>query len=205
MKKLLLTTLSLFTVSAHAWEPSFYAGANYGSEQTKFSTPPVADYPAFPFNYTVKALEGQAGIILTPYISLEARVGAGLGESTESWQDIEEEDDGTITINSSAEGTYKTNYYASVYFRPYIANEKASLYGLLGYSTIDYDYSVLTTVGGAVDADADLSDTDSGLSFGVGVSFVMSPNVDLIAEWKKTINADDFDMRGGHVGFIYKF
>ena len=68
------------------------------------------------------------------------------------------------------------------------------MYGLLGVTTIDLEAST-----GPSD------DTHTDISYGIGVSFVMSPNVDLTAEWKKLINADEFDMRGGTIGFVYKF
>lgn len=206
MKKLLLTTLSLFTVSAHAWEPSFYAGANYGTQQFKHS--------GTASNFTVKSVEGLAGIVLTEYIALEARVGTGLGEDTEqrTWiveipapepeegEDAEEPTQSIYNLSS----TYRTNFYGSVYFRPYLSNDKATLYGLLGYTTLDFDYEETLTVDGTPTSSS-VSDSEGGVSFGIGVSFVMSPNVDLTAEWKKTINSDDFDMRGGNIGFKYKF
>lgn len=168
MKKLLLLGLSSLAFTAHAWEPTYYVGSGASSWQFREH--------ANTRDYTVGSLEGQAGIELTPYTALEARLGVGLNTGRDEGVEME------------------APYFASIYFKPQLRNEKASLYGLLGMTTVEVDVSS--------QADAD---TFTDMSYGIGVSFVMHPHVDLTAEWKKLINADEFDARGGTIGFNYRF
>lgn len=182
MKKFLLIALSALSVSANAWEPKLYTGANLASWQFTQT--------GFPMNFNITTVEGLAGIELFSYLALEARVGAGVTTGRDNQYFYNEADD-EIFISDTYE--VRVRQYASVYLRPKIENEKASLYGLLGITTMDLD----TDTGGTS------SDTDA--TFGFGVSFVMSPNVDLTAEWRKLINAENFDLRGGSIGFTYSF
>jgi outer membrane autotransporter protein len=168
MKKLLLLGLSSLALTAHAWQPTLYVGGGASSWQF---------HPhQFGYNYTIGTLEGIAGVELSPYTSVEARLGAGLNSAREAGVEME------------------ANYFGSLYFKPQLRNEKASLYGLLGVTSVDMDVSA--GLG---------SDTYTDMSYGIGVSFVINPNVDFIAEWRKLINADEFDARGGTIGFNYRF
>ena len=194
MKKLLLLGLSTFAISAHAWEPSYYAGAGFSpwkvNSQTTF------------LDYSVQTLEGFAGIVLFPHISLEVRAGAGINEGRESYYYIEQETDPdtneTVDALFHTTATAEVKYFASAYFRPFISNDRASLYGLLGVTTVQIESNA-----SAIDLPQD--DSENAVSYGVGVSFAVNKNFDVTAEWKKLINADDFDIRGGTIGFAYKF
>ncbi len=193
IKKLLtigLTTaaLSSFSIAAQAWEPTFYAGGNIGSAQHdshKGSGP-----------FTVLSIEGLGGINLLPYLSVEARFGLGYNEdrreSGRAWDPINEE---WATAASSDLGyDLRENYYASIYLRPSWSNETASIYGLLGATTVELSSN-----------QAWLEDSDTGASYGFGVSFKINSKVNVNAEWKKQISAEDFDIEGATVGFIYNF
>lgn len=188
MKKLLLLGLSTFAMSAHAWEPSYYAGAGFSPWKINSQVAPV--------DFSVQTLDGFAGIVLFPHISLEARVGAGINEGRDTVYfvgvDPDTDEEGIYELRLGTEITY----YASAYFRPFISNDKASLYGLLGVTTVELESNTPNMPNG---------DTENAASFGFGVSFSMTPNIDVVAEWKKLINADDFDIRGGTIGFAYKF
>lgn len=202
MKKLLLLGLSTFAISAHAWEPSYYAGAGFSPWKVNVQSVPV--------DFSIQTLDAFAGILLFPHISLEARVGAGINEGRDTyyfWGDLIDEDTGLPVIDAetmepvqalyAAPLTAEITYFASAYFRPFISNERASLYGLLGVTTVDMD----TNFDGLTAEES----SETAASFGFGVSFSMTPNIDVVAEWKKLINAEDFDIRGGTIGFAYKF
>jgi len=202
MKKLLLLGLSTFAISAHAWEPSYYAGAGFSPWKVNMQSVPV--------DFSIQTIDAFAGIELFPHISLEARVGAGINEGRDTyyfWDDLIDETTGMPVLDTDtgepvqvlygAPLTTELNYFASVYFRPFISNDRASLYGLLGVTTVDMD----TNFDGLTAEDY----SDSAASFGVGVSFSMSRHIDVTAEWKKLINSDEYDIRGGTIGFAYKF
>lgn len=182
MKKLLLIALSTFAVSAHAWEPTYYAGSSLAAWQYKQNNPTPVDS-----NFSLYSIEGVAGVTLTPYTSVEARAGFGLNTGREA------------TNSGLGHSEVEMPYFGSLYFRPHLTNEKASLYGLLGMTTVSLEtvtYEATTN---------SRSEEVSALSYGIGVSFVASPNIDVTAEWKKLINAEAFDIRGASLGFVYRF
>lgn len=178
MKSLLFVALSTCAVSANAWTPEFYAGSNYGTYQLTQSE------PALDANFTVLAVDAVAGIRVLPYVTFEARLGAGLNRDRETPSDL------GILVE------VETKYYGSLYFRPELRNEKASLYGLLGYTTMELD--------GAPQS-ANSETTQDGMSWGLGMGFVMHERVDLRIEWKRLLHADAIGVRGASVGFTYSF
>lgn len=189
MKKLLLAALSTAVMSsmssAYAWEPTYYAGSNVAFWQYRQHDPRINDTISISSDFPIQSLEALAGAKLTPYTSVEARVGAGFNTAREM------NDQGT------GFGEVEMPFFGSLYFKPHLTNEKASLYGLLGVSTVSIDAS-------SVAGNSDETETTAA-SYGIGVSFAINRQFDFTAEWKKLINADAYDMRGGSVGFVYKF
>jgi opacity protein-like surface antigen len=153
-------------------------------------------------DYSVQTIDGFAGIVLFPHISLEVRAGAGINEGRDTVYYIEQETDPVtsevVDVIYSGTATTELKYFASAYFRPFISNDKATLYGLLGVTMVQVESNVF-----AIDMPRD--DSENAVSYGIGVSFAVNKNFDVNAEWKKLINADDFDIRGGTIGFTYKF
>lgn len=208
MKKLLLIALSTVAVSAHAWEPEIYVGANGAAWQY--------DHSVASKDFTINSLEVVAGLRLTDYIGIEARFGAGMNTARSdkitgydfsgdnpATPNVDESTPGRVTIDSYE---VEAGGYGSFYFKPMISNEKATLYGLLGYTSIQIEQS--GTQAGTVAGDpppVNFDDTEGDLSYGIGVSFKMTERTEITAEWKKLINAADFDMRGGSIGFIYQY
>jgi opacity protein-like surface antigen len=179
MKKLLLLGLSVLATSAHAWQPAYYVGS--GVTWWQFGV------HGLPGTATIGTLEGLAGIDFTPYTAVEVRLGAGMNTGRQRYVET------TLEID--------TPYFASIYFKPQLRNEIASLYGLLGATTTDVNANFSPSIqpGDTVD------DTYTDLSYGIGVSFVASEHFDVTFEWKKLIATDEFDMRGGTIGFTYRF
>lgn len=175
MKKLLLIALSTFAVSAHAWEPTFYLGGNLSSSQFKADQAPSD-------NFTVLSFEGVAGVNLFDFLAVEGRAGAGIGDDS--------------VTNGANTSTVAIDYLASFYVKPYLANDKATLYGLIGYTSVGVDTN---------DPSLSSEDTADGLGYGVGFTYHISPEMDFIMEWKTAVNADEFDISGGTVGLTYSF
>lgn len=194
MKKLLLIALSTFAASANAWEPTFYLGGNYSATQFE----PNWIYS----NFTIKSLEGVAGVQLLDYLSVEGRIGAGLGEDKEfaklyTQEIVDDEGNGTGEYGwVRADMTAGVKYYGSFYLKPHLSNEKASFYALIGYTSIEMDLSVPAIVEDESEAD---------VSYGIGATFRISEDVDFVMEWKKIINAGTYSIRGGAIGFNYRF
>jgi opacity protein-like surface antigen len=179
MKKLLLLSLSTLAMSAHAWQPTYYLGSGFSSWQ-------LSPHEGTSSTFSIRSLEGMAGVELTPYTAVEVRLGAGVSSSRVYIRN----ENGDIS-----KADMEVPYYASLYFKPQIRNEKASLYGLLGYTSMDL------SIGEGVALDDSFAD----LSLGIGVTFAINEHFDFNAEWKKLIMSEDFDMRGSTIGFTYRF
>ena len=179
MKMLITAALATFALSSQALEfdPKLYVGGNYGSYQLSQSAPSVDA------NFTTWGLDGFVGLELLPFLAFEARVGGGLNRDLVTFAD-----DVTVEL--------QTNLYTSVYVRPMLNNEKAGLYGLLGYTYAEFD-------GEPEELTAETN--HDGVSFGIGVSFVVNPHMDVRLEWKNLLDAEVLGMRGGSVGLSYTF
>lgn len=126
-------------------------------------------------NLVFNSLELLGGYKYSGYLSGELRAGFGLSDATLAGDMVAELD----------------NYF-SLYWRPETANEVAKLYGLLGYS------SVSTTVGSS-------SSSDSGLSYGAGVGFVMFTDWNLNFEYRNLIDNDNDNFTALGVNIDYRF
>ena len=218
MKNLFLIALSTVAVSAHAWEPEVYVGAGTAAWQYQHSSSPS--------NFTTNTIEGIAGMRLAKFIAVEARLGVGLNSPNDDITFTTEETDPTtnnkVKMVDDFYGESETAFYGSFFLKPMISNEKASLYGLIGYTMVDSSFSSLwtttttTTTPGTdtvpgvttvttASTQSTYDDSEGEVSFGVGASFVMSAHTELTAEWRNVINNDVVKLSGGTVGFIYKF
>lgn len=197
MKKvLLIAALSTAAASAQAWEPEVYLGGGPSFWLYKHEN--------IGANFAITTVDGVAGLKLFEYLAVEAKAGLGLNQAR---------DEDTITMYDEATGVVlsedvynneaELEAFVSFYLKPMISNEKATLYGLLGYTMVDMEHYRQAADGSSSETVFD--DTADDLSYGVGASWIMGTHTELTAEWKKLINADDFDFRGWSVGFTYTF
>ena len=204
MKKLAFVALTALSSSALAfeWKPEYYAGGGFATWQysnTLINNNVAINSLRDPTNYSIQSLEGFAGVQLIKYLKVEARAGFGMNTGREQVAFIndggtpDDLTDDAVTLNSIE---VEMDYYASIYVRPEVKNEKASLYGLFGVTTMD------TTL---ILNDVEGSETSTGASYGIGAGFVVNEQFDVNIEWKKLINDEDFDMRGGSISFNYNF
>ncbi len=131
-------------------------------------------------NFT--SFELQGGYKYNGFLAAEARVGFGLTD-----EDI-------ATVAGDVETTIE--YHASLYWRPETANEIAKIYGLLGFSTISVN---------ADDGISDESESESGLSYGGGVGFVMQEDWNLNFEYRLILDKDDDEFRSFGATLDYRF
>jgi opacity protein-like surface antigen len=179
MKKLLLAAaLSTFACAALA-EDRFYAGGNVafwnyteGSHDTKIS---------------VSSLEGVAGFNVWSVINIEGRVGLGLESSTES-------------VNTKEFGKLSTELtldnYFSVYIKPELKNDTATVYALLGVTRAD-----ASTTSSQVERDLSMT----GLSYGLGMGFYVTESALVNLEFRNLVQEDDYKFQGFSAGFTLSF
>lgn len=223
MKNLVLIALSTITLSAHAWEPDVYVGANAASMNMKNN--------ATPGSMTFHMIEGVAGLQLIENLAIEARIGGSFNTARDQFNltlqtdipvmndsgtpddpsdDVQEMDAFGDPVFLAEDVTFsqeaEMNFYGSVYLKPMIGNERASLYGLLGYTTVELEHSVsFTSRAAGADSIYLFDDSEGDVSYGIGASFNLWENAVLTAEWRRLINANDFDIRGGSLGFLYTY
>lgn len=119
-----------------------------------------------------------AGYKYNAWLGAEIRYGTGLNSATldlqSQWGDIlgDLEDELRMDIE----------HYRAVYYRPEAVNETGRFYALLGYADIDYSVSY-----SGYESDA----SESGLSWGLGLGFIITPRFNLNFEYKNLMDMDD--------------
>jgi opacity protein-like surface antigen len=159
----------------------FYAGL--GGGLVEFDDGSVFDDSGARF----RMLELLGGYKYNSALGIELRAGTGIGDRDAS---IEA---GDVSVDYEL----SLDRFESIYYRPELANPEAKLYGLLGYSQ-------LRRSSDAVGVDLG-DDTESGLSYGVGVGFVVNPSVNLNFEYKRLLDKSDFEIDSGTINFDYRF
>lgn len=74
--------------------------------------------------------------------------------------------------------------YQSIYYKPELVNDEAKLYALIGYSRIDTSVKVWSKDKTLKAPIKESSSSISGLSYGVGVGFILSDKFNLNLEYK---------------------
>lgn len=212
MKKLLLTALSSLAMGAYAADDhKFYAGGGLSTWNLETGGGDL----------NLKALEGVAGYKILPWLDTEFRLGLGIerdrsadtlrtGPYVEQFSNATPPESlGYYTADVLAyDQEAELSYYASLYLKPKIANDRAALYGLIGFTNYDIETS-WSTIGGIgnfdlVPSDGDTpeyyslqgatfdpstaasgveSNSETALSLGIGVSFFFE-RYTVNAEWK---------------------
>ena len=140
------------------------------------------------FNPT--ALVGRLGRYVTPDFSIEGRLGLGLQDDTQFIPEFGSGFDATLELDSII-GVYATGHFD--------VTESFSLYGLLGVSRVKGETSVPSFPG------LKSTETNSGLSYGVGADVGIGKNVALNIEYIQYLDKSDFDLGAIAVGAVYSF
>lgn len=185
MKKLALVLLSplasaFISVSAMADNAQgFYLGAGFGL--IRFNDGSVFDQDVSDLEF--RAVELLGGYKYNRALGVDLRLGTNFDkrELTEAGKTRE----------------FAIDHYASIYYRPELANEKAKLYGLIGYSQLT---RTLTNADGS-----EKSDSESGFSYGVGIGFVVNQDFNINLEYRRLIDKEDYEISSASVNFDYRF
>jgi len=180
MNKSLLTTALLagLSLTAHADNlEGFYVGGGATRVETNFSTPTGG-------STSVNAVEFLGGYKYSPYIGGEVRVGTGVSES------------------STVSGTgvpieLSLSHFESVYYRMESANQTAKSYILLGFANVEIE--------GEDGAGNSESLSESGLSYGAGIGFVLNEFSNLNFEYRVLVDTDDLEFTSMSVNYDFRF
>ena len=119
----------------------------------------------------------KAGINITDYIGIEARY-----------------------INSSIESDFSEVEHYGIYLKPqYLFNEKAKIYGLLGYGETTVDYTI---------SNKNSTLSENGLSYGAGFEYTFDNNMGLWVDMQHIFSDEgtySTDLNLGAAGISYNF
>jgi len=168
MKKLGLAVLGLLALPALADnQQGFYAGIGGTS---------IKDYQDGVNNLSRQgAVEFVGGYKYNDALGVDIRLGTG---KTAGTSDIYFDDQGTLQQGSLDR---KINNYESIYYRPELVNDDAKLYALLGYTRVKSSVKIADANGNSV---KDVSNSATGFSYGIGVSFVMDEHFNINFEYR---------------------
>lgn len=168
MKKLCVIALSLFTLPALADnDRGFYVGAGAAS---------IDDLQDGIENVSqIRAVEVFGGYKYNAALGIELRLGKGQTTGTAN-----KYLDSTGSVqNGSLER--EIGNYSSIYYKPELVNSEAKLYALIGYTHVSSSGQVFDSAGKQLSS----SDTSaSGVSYGLGVGFVMNDHFNINFEYK---------------------
>lgn len=193
-----LTVLLLSLISAYAAADNtrgFYLGAGLGF--TRFQDTSEFDYGTNDLRFRTIELFG--GYKYSSPLGLELRVAGNYPKL-----DRTESVDGP-TGDETLEHEYTIDQYESLYYRPELANEEAKLYGLLGYSRLKRTQTTTNLTDGSTFGEAETSETESGLSYGVGVGFVVNVDYNINFEYRRIIDKSDYKANVAAINFDYRF
>jgi opacity protein-like surface antigen len=170
MKKLCVLALSLLALPALADNNrGFYLGAGLSS---------IKDYQDGVDNVSqIRAAELFGGYKYNDALGIELRLGSG--QST-----------GTTNVYFDSTGALQAgnlereiDSYQSIYYRPELVNDEARLYALIGYTHLSSSGRVLDSAGKEI-AGQTKDGSASGLSYGLGIGFVINEHFNINFEYK---------------------
>jgi len=137
-----------------------YVGIGYSCLQTAFSQADID-------SRAMSSLSATAGYKFNPYLAIEGRYTASMGDVTVDTRGVEIDVD---SIDMSNIG---------VYLKPQYNINNFSVYALLGY--------------GQVTIDDGISLSDSGIQYGVGLNSMIADNVSIFVDYRRLYDDSSFD------------
>lgn len=171
MRIALPVTLALASTASHADNMrGFYLGGGISTiDVDKSSSFKKAD---------IEMAEVVAGYKYNSWLGAEVRYGTGLNSATLDLQSQW----GDIIGELADELRMDLDHYRGVYYRPEAVNETGRFYALLGYAEIDYSVRY---------EGYEATASEDGLSWGLGLGFIITPRLNLNFEYKNLIDLDD--------------
>ena len=145
-------------VEVPAEKTGFYAGLAYSCMQIATDTPDK--------EYMGNGISLSAGYNINPYLAVEARYTASLGDINYQTWNIDEDIDGDMSN-------------IGLYLKPQYAIDKFKVYGLLGY--------------GQVSLDNGTSYSETGFQYGAGVSASVTDDIDVFVDYRRLYDDTGFD------------
>lgn len=179
----LLGTALLGVASADDREGSLYVGLNY--EVISY------DEKGTDGDYVPTALAFKAGYFFDKSWAIEAKLGLGVSDGTDTEEFAGVPIDMSVGID---------NYYSLLFVGNYQANEKLSLYGKFGFSHVR-----VTAEAEAAGLKVKVTDSGSSLSLYGGLEYLVQSDFGINVELGSLYARDDISMAGINIGLTKYF
>ena len=169
---LLIASISTPTLASEVGKTYFEAG--YARTAFKVSGLP---------NYSLGALKGTYGVVVSEGIALEGSLATGVSDDTET------------IANTSVK--ISLDYMYGVYARPFWKiGDKAEIFGRLGYFKGKFKVSAGNT---------NVSDDGSDFSYGLGAAFNVSKDTQIVVDYMSYYDKSDTEVAGFGIGLKWNF
>lgn len=193
MKKLVAAIAALTVLGAGqaTAEVTSYVGVAYTGFQYE------EDLAGLPLNqssveFDVSAFTLKGGFQLNDYLALEARVGFGISDDSE-----------TLTGSTSVKSGLELNNYLGAYIKAGLPlGEVFYPYVMAGVTRFDFEASA-TNLNNGFSARGD--DSDNDVSFGVGADIRLGEHHTVNAEYANFYDKDSVEIDGFSLGYTYRF
>jgi outer membrane autotransporter protein len=209
MTKALLCALTLIALPAFADnQRGFYVGGGVANLQDDQDEVTLSDTLVSGRTTSIIAGEIFGGYKYNGLLGAEVRVGTGgrvgtgkVYDATVTSSTTDGVTTSTTTINSTSSLERELGSYGSIYYKPEITNDEASLYALIGYSFLSTTGTITSTAGAVTTTRQHYS----GLSYGLGVGFVVTDNVNLNIEYRNLCDDLYQSPNMASLSFDYRF
>ncbi|RYY77265.1 MAG: porin family protein [Gammaproteobacteria bacterium] len=123
----------------------------------------------------LRAVEFFGGYKYNNALGAELRIGSGQKEGTST--NYADSNGNVLSRNLVRD----IDSYQSIYYKPELVNDEAKLYALIGYTHLSTSGKVTGADGATI---YDIDDSASGLSYGVGVGFVVNEHFNVNFEYR---------------------
>ena len=131
------------------------------------------------------------GYQLSDIVGVELRTGTGLG--------TDDVDIGTLGFRAEVE----LDYYAGAYVRAgYPVSETVSAYAIAGFTHAEFSSELL---GANLTLDIDLVDSESDVSYGLGIDVTANEDITLNLEVMRYMDTGDIKIDGASFGMSFRF
>jgi len=148
------------------------------------------------------ALVVRMGTFINDYLAVEGRIGFGFSDDEAI---IDTGTDSVLGDYSASLGLDIESLFGFYVLGVMPVSSDFDLYGLIGVSSIDFGLTANLNTTNLGSISATDSETENGLSYGVGTSIGMGENSSLNLEYMSYLDKSDYTLNSINVGFLFNF
>jgi len=147
------------------------------------------------------ALVVRMGSFINDYLAVEGRIGFGLSDDKTTGSGT----DAVLGDFNASLGLDIESLFGFYVLGVMPVSSGFDLYGLIGVSSIDFGLTANLNTANLGSISATGSETENGLSYGVGTSIGMGENSSLNLEYMSYLDKSDYTLNSINAGFLFNF